>query len=142
VLPDGVVPRGRRAIRAITTAADWTQGVPTWPVQADPPIVATEAATSDPGHLSQRTQLVEQPRLVAGDACRQDVALEDRRRQGDAGELVDDLGQPLQRGGAPERRRYVSGGRDAMPRGKEAGQGGLLDRLDLTAQPCERSATK
>ena len=69
----------------------------------DPPIVATEAPPPHPGHLAERAQLVEQPGQVAGDSRRQDVALENRGRNREPGQLVDDLGQALEGGRAAER---------------------------------------
>ncbi len=67
---------------------------------------------SDPGDLAHRPELVEQARLVAGQPGGQDVALEDRGRDRQAGQLVDHLGQPFEGGLAaedrPRRRRLVA----------------------------------
>ena len=90
------------------------------PDERDPAVVAAEAAPPDPGHLAQRPELVEQPRLVARDPGRQHVPLEDRRRDRQPGQLVDDLGQPLERGRAAQRRRGAAADRrDALPVGQE-----------------------
>ena len=62
--------------------------------ERDPPVVAAQRAAADPHHLAGRAELVEQARRVAGHACRQDVALEDRRRDRHALELRDGLDQP------------------------------------------------
>ena len=50
------------------------------PEERDPAVVAAEAAAPHPGDLAHRAELVEQPRLVARDAGRQDVALQHGRR--------------------------------------------------------------
>ena len=75
------------------------------PDEHDPAVVAAEAPPPHPGDLAHRAELVEQARLVARDPGRQHVPLQDRRRDRQAGQLVDDLGQALQGGRPAERRR-------------------------------------
>ena len=100
------------------------------PVERDPSIVATERSAADPDHLAGGAELVEQARGVAGDACRQDVALEHRGRDRHPLELGDDLDQPP---GATGRRA------DPVPRGEEAREHGRVDRLDLAPQARQRA---
>ena len=66
-------------------------------MQHDPAVVTAEAAPADPGDLAERPELVEQARLVAGDAGREDVALQHGGGDRHARELVHDLGEALQR---------------------------------------------
>ena len=114
------------------------------PDEHDPAVVAAEAPPPHPGDLAQRAELVEQPRLVAGDARRQDVALQDGGRDRHAGELVDDLGEPLEGGAAAQRRP----GRAARPAatpchvGQEPRERRRIDRLDLAPQPGQRAAAQ
>src|SRR5262245_40706269 len=83
----------RRPVEAVRrwSGRRGAEGLSTGAVERDPTVVATERPASDPGHLAERTQLVEQPRLVARDPCRQDVPFQDRGRDGDARQLIDDL---------------------------------------------------
>ena len=85
-----------RAIRDPDRAQDLAAG----PDERDPPVVAAEAPPPDPGDLAERPELIEQARLVAGDPGGQDVPLEHRRRDRQAGQLVDDLGEPFEGGRA------------------------------------------
>ncbi len=131
----GPVDAVRQARRAQQLAAR--------PVEHDPPVVAAEAPASHPRDLAHRAELVEEPWLVARDAGRQDVALEDRRRDRQPRELVHDLREALERGRAPERhdrdprrRRW----RDPLPGGEEPGERDRVDGLDLAPQLRERPA--
>ena len=90
------------------------------PDERDPAVVAAEAPPPHPGDLAERAQLVEQPRLVARDPGRQDVALEDRgrdRQRRPAGRRPrrGARGRPCRGAGA---RRAPTGG-DALPGGQE-----------------------
>ncbi len=105
------------------------------PDQDDPAVVAAEAPPPDPGDLSESTQLVEQARLVAGDPCRQDVPLEDRGGDRVAGELIHDLGEPLERGGAAQGRGRRPRRSDPVPFRQEPGQCRRVDGLDLPPEP-------
>ena len=73
----------------------------------------------------------------------QDVALQDGGRDRQARQLVDDLGQPLERRLAAEaaaaRPRQPTGD-DPVPGRQEARQRDRLDRLDLAPQPRQRPA--
>ena len=129
-------PLGRRGLDA-TRTADRPERFPAGSEERDPPIVPAEAPPPHPGHLTERPELVEQTRLVAGDAGRQDVALEDRGRDRQTGQLVDDLGQPLEGRRAAQRRRRLDRAAtqprqrsDALPVGQEPTEGGRVDRLD------------
>ena len=84
-------------------------------------------------------ELVEQPRLVAGDPRRQDVALEHRGRDRQAGQLVDDLGEALEAATRGAAARLARRG-DAVPRRQEPAERRRVDGLDLAAQPGERPA--
>ncbi len=144
VLADPVVELADRPLHAIGRA-DRAQDIAARPDQHDPAVVAAEAAPPHPGDLAHRAQLVEQARLVAGDAGRQHVALQHGRRDGHAGQLVDDLGQALQRGRSPEWRHVRAGARhrhDALPGRQEPGERRRIDRLDLAAQPGQRAAAQ
>ena len=79
------------------------QRLPAGPEQHHPAVVTAQAPAPHPGDLAHRPELVEQPRLVARDACRQHVALQDRGGDREAGQLVDDLGEALEGGRAAER---------------------------------------
>ena len=74
-----------------------SQDLATGTDECDPAVVATEAPPPHPGHLAESAQLIEQSRLVAGDPGGQDVAFQDRGRDREPGELVDDLGEALDR---------------------------------------------
>ena len=144
--PRGAVrPAGPRP-RAATRRGPPAGGRPARPEERDPPVVAAQRPATDPGDLAEGAELVEEPRLVARDPGRQHVALEHRRRDGDAGQLVDHLGEPLQGGLAAQGRRDVrperpghGRRRHALPRGQEARQRRRLHRLDLAAQPGQRA---
>ena len=122
------------------------------PVEDDAPIVAAQTPPPRPCHLAQRPELVQEPRLIAGDPRRQDVALQYRRRDRNAGQLIDHFRQPLERHVATRRRSMARSGRLALgrpaygnrphslPRRQEPGQDDLLDRLNLAAQPGQRTA--
>ena len=99
MFPQGDVPRLHRRFRAVGRA-DGAQDLAAGPDQGDPPVIATEAPPPDPGDLAERPELVEQARLVARDPRRQDVPLEDRGRDRQAGQLVDDLGEAFEGGRA------------------------------------------
>src|SRR5205823_4910770 len=79
--------------------------------------------------LSGRAEGVELHRLVARDTSRQDVALPERDREGQALERDERLAQ----GGAPV---------DPVPVRQEAPVRGLLGRLDLLPERRERGATE
>ena len=127
-----------------------SQGVaPPRPEEGDPPVVPTQRSAAHPGHLSQGAELVEEARLVARHAGRQDVALQDRGRDRHAGQLVDDLRQALEGSLPAQRRRDVRAERAGhrrrrhpLPGGQEAGQRGRLHRLHLAAQPRQRAAAQ
>ena len=104
-----VLRPSRPAFAARSTATDRidqgvAEGLAAGPDEGDPAVVTTEAAPPHPGHLAQGTKLVEQARLVARHPRREDVPLEHRRRDRQAGELVDHLGQPLEGGRSAQRR--------------------------------------
>ena len=122
--------------------ADGPKRVATRADERDPPVVAAETPPPDPGHLAERAELVEEPRLVAGDAGREHVTLQHRRRDRQAGQLVDDLGEALQGGRATERGRGTPQRRDAVPVGQEAAERGRIDRLDLAPQARQRATTE
>ncbi len=115
------------------------------PDEDDPAVVAAEAPPPHPGDLAERAELVEQPRLVAGDPRRQDVALEDGRRDRQPGQLVDDLGQPLEGGAAAQRRPGRAADRPARRPASRAGtapSAGRVDRLDLAPQARQRATAE
>ena len=112
MLADRVVARTLGSLDAIGEA-DGPEDLAAGSKEHHPAVVATEAAPAHPGHLAERAELVEQPGLVARDPRRQDLALQDRRRDRDAGELVDDLGEPLE--GAPVRSGTAAAPMGAMP---------------------------
>ena len=119
--------------------------VATRPEQGDPAIVAAQAPPPDPADLAERPELVEEPWLVARDAGRQDVTFQHGRRDRDAGQLVDDLGQSLQRGRATERRRIGARAAhrcDRVPRRQEPAERVRIDRLDLAPEAGERPAAQ
>src|SRR5207249_2331618 len=68
----------------------------------------------------------------------QHVALQDRCRNREAGELVDDFGEPLQGGRTTERWRDLASRGHAMPRREEAGECRGFHWLDLAPQSRER----
>ena len=111
VLADRVVPRAPSGGSVPSGSPIGAQDLAARPDERDPAVVAAQAPPPDPGDLAQRPELVEEPRLVAGDPRRQDVALEDRGRDRQAGELVDDLGEPFEGG----RCRGTAAGRSPRP---------------------------
>ena len=113
---------------------DRPQDLAAGPHQRDPPVVTPETPASDPGHLAERTQLIEQARLVAGDPRRQHVPLEDRGRDRQPGQLVDDLGQALERGRRAEGRAGHADRGHTLPHRQEPGQRRGVDRLDLAPE--------
>ncbi len=128
------------AARALVGDRTRAQGLAAGSPEHDPAVVAAEAAVTDPRDLAHRTKLVEQARLVAGDPGREDVSFQHRGRDREAGELVDDLGQALERRGRPERRRgRAEGSRDPLPGRQEPAEHDRIDRLDLATQARERS---
>ncbi len=138
---DPLVDLGRRTLHAVGQP-DRPQELAARSIEHHPAVVAPEAPAPHPGDLAHRAQLVQQPRLVARDARREHVTLEDRRRDRQARQLVDDLGQALQgvRSAQRHRRRGAGGRRpgDALPGRQEPGQRHGIDRLDLLAQLRER----
>ena len=140
VLADGDVARLGRWLDAVGRAGR-PQDLATRPDEGDPAVVAAEAPPPHPGHLAQRAELVQQPRLVARDPGREHVALEDGRRDRQPGQLVDDLGQPLQGRAAAQRRtrRATTDRGHALPVGQEARQGRRIDRFDLASEARQRT---
>ena len=116
--------------------------LPARPVERDSTVVPAKASPTDPGDLPERTELIEKPRLVARHPHREDIALEDRRRDRNPGQLIDDLGEPLERGLSPERWAIRAGWGHPLPVGQEPGERGRVDRLDLVAKSSERPTTK
>src|SRR5205823_150669 len=90
----------------------------------------TKRASPDPHHLAHRDQLVEQPRIVAGDPAGDDVAFDDRRRQRRALQLEDDLQQAID---------ATRAGANAVPGGKETSECVGWNRLDLAPQRGQRT---
>src|SRR5437868_3028105 len=107
MLADLLVARTGRPFRPINRAGR-PQRLAPGPVQREPAVVPAQAPPPHPRDLAQRAELVEQAWLIARDAGRQHVALQDRRRNREARELVDDLGEPLQRRRAAERWRDLA----------------------------------
>ena len=137
-LADRLVAGTGGAVARRRAAPSGRSGLAAGPDERDPAVVAAEAPPPDPGDLAHRPELVEQPRLVARDPRRQDVPLEHGRRDRQAGELVDDLGEALERGRRPELRGGLAERGDAVPGGQEPAERGRVDRLDLAAQPGQR----
>ena len=106
------------------------QREPVGAVQGDPAVVLAQAPLPHPQHLAGRAELVEQAGRVVAHAGGQDLALQHARRQRQALQLGDDLGQAARAAGRPA---------DAVPAGQEAGQCGGFDRLDLAAQAGQRA---
>src|SRR5207247_9558753 len=149
VLPDPVMPRSsrrRRRVRREGVGRGCPQRFPARAEQGNPPGATAEGPTPDPGNLPQRAELVEQARLIPRDTSRQNVPLEHRGRDGRSGELVDQLGEALERGLTPEPRvpgcTRRDGRQNSVPFGEEAGQGGRLDRLDFLPKLRERPPPK
>jgi len=84
-----------------------------------------------PDDLSGRAKKIQIRGLVAFDARRQDLALENRSGQRRARELINGGEKCIQPGPRP---------RDALPVREETREGRRLDRLDFPAQPRERTA--
>ena len=141
VLADRDMTRLGRRLRRVEHA-DRSQDLAPGPDQGDPSVVAPEASSPHPGHLAERAQLVEQARLVARDPRRQDVALEDRGRDRQPGELVDHLGESFERGRGAQRRAGLAERRDTLPVGQEARERRRVHRLDLAPEPGQRPAAE
>ena len=144
VLADPVVQLADRPLHAIRRP-DRSQDVAPGPHEHDPAVVATETPPPDPRDLAHRPQLIEESRLVAGDARREHVALQHGRRDGHAGQLVDDLGESFQRGRSPEYRHVRARSRDRhdpLPCRQEPGERRGIHGLDLAAQPRQRAAAQ
>ena len=117
---------------------------PPGPEERDAAVVASQRPAPDPGDLALGAELVEEPRLVAGNARREHVTLQHRRRDRDAGQLVDDVCEPLHGGLSAEWRRVLGPGdrdrRHALPCRQEPRERGRLHRLHLPAQARQRPA--
>ena len=85
-------------------------------------------AGADPDELPGRAELVELRRRIVGNPPRQHLGLPERDRQG----------QPLKR---DERLAQARAPVDSVPAREEAGEGDLLDGLDLLAKGSERGST-
>src|SRR5262249_11481936 len=91
------------------------------------------ARAAAPHDLAGEAELVEERRVVAGDARGKDVLLPGADRRLDAGEGLDDRQEP----GDPVELRARRG---VLPARQEAVEVGRADRLDGAAQPPERQA--
>jgi hypothetical protein len=138
VLPDRDVARLARWLDAVRGPRR-SQDLATGTDECDAAVIATEAPPPHPGDLAERAQLVEQSRLVARDPGWQHVSFQDRGRDREPGELVDDLGEAFEGGRPAQGRPRRSEGRHALPLGQETAQRGRVDRLDLAPQARERA---
>ena len=130
--------RWRRRIRR----PQRTQDLAARPHQRDPAIVTTETPPPHPGDLAECAKFIQQPRLIAGDPRRQDVPLQDRRRDREPGQMVHDLRETLERRGPAQRGTHRPDRCHTLPLGQEAPQRGRIDRLDFPPQPGQRATTQ
>ena len=100
-------------------------------VQRDAAVALAERLDADPDDFAGRRDRVEIGRIVAVDPRRQDLGLEDRRRQRRALQLLDRVEQRVGAAPPPD---------DPLPRRREPAEHRLIDRLDLVAQLGERAA--
>ena len=100
-------------------------------VEREPPVVLAERLESAPHDLTGRGQRVEIGRLIALDARRQDLGLENRRDERRALQALDRIEQRVQPRSPAD---------DALPVRDEASEDGGFDRLDLMPELRERPA--
>ena len=127
--------RRRRGVRDLAREQELAAGA----VKDHSAVVAAQAAVAHPRHLPERAQLVEQARLVTRNARRQHVPLQHGSGNRHARQLVDDLGQALERGAAAERRRVRANGDHALPRRQEPPERLRVDRLHLAPESGQRA---
>ncbi len=94
--------------------------------------MAPERAGPDPHDLASGAELVHPGGRVGARPPGEDIALPNLDREGEALQRDQDLPQPIHP--RPARGMAV----DVLPRGQEAGQGLLINRLDLLAQDSQR----
>jgi hypothetical protein len=104
-------------------------------VERHPAVGAGQAPVPGPEDLAGGGQLGEVRRLVVHHPARQHQRLDGRRGDRAAGELLDGGEHAAGTAESP-----AGPGRDALPRGQEPAERRLLDRLDLVAEPGERTA--
>ena len=100
-------------------------------VEREPPVVLAKRLESAPHDLAGRRQRVEIGWLIALDARRQDLGLENRRDEGRPCKPLDRIEQRVQPRSPAD---------DALPVGDEASEDGGFDRFDLMPQLGERPA--
>ena len=100
-------------------------------VQRDAAIALAERLDADPDDLAGRGDGIKIRGIQPIDARRENLGLENRRRERGALELFD---------GIEQRIRAVPALDDPLPGGAEPAEHGLVDRFDLVAQLRERSA--
>ena len=118
----GVVRPGRRGKQCSLLAVK----------ERHPAVVSSEWAGADPDDLARAEQFVEQPRRIAREPGRENVALQHAGRQRHTLELADDLVEAI------ESTRH-HGRADPLPVGKEAGERVDRRRLDLFAEDRKRA---
>ena len=115
-----------------------SEGLAAGTPEGDAAVVAAEAALPEPRDLAHRAELVEQPRLVARHPGRQDIAFEHGRRDRESRQLIDDLGQTLERRRCVARRSSLADRCHPLPSRQEPGKDDGVDRFDLPPQTGER----
>src|SRR5438874_11748401 len=94
-------------------------------IERDAAVALAERLDADPHHLAGCGDGVEVRWIVDVDPRRQNLRLENRRRERRALQLLDRVEQRVSAVTTPH---------DALPRRREAAEHGLIDRLDLVAQ--------
>ena len=108
-------------------------------VQRHPPVAVAERLHAHPHHLARAAEEVEVGRTVRRHARRQQVALEHGRGERGALELLDHVEERV---GTAAHERRGPGHRHVVPLRQEAREGRGRRRLDLLAQPRQRTAAE
>src|SRR5207302_10584660 len=98
-------------------------------IEPDPPIPLSNRIQPNPHHLARRDQSIQIGWLIPLQASRQNLRLQNRRRQRSPLQILNHIQQSIQ--SAPRLHH-------ALPPRKQPSQRPLLDRLDLLPQPRQR----
>ena len=101
-------------------------------IEREAAVPFAERFETAPDDLTCGGQRIEIARVVAFDPGRQDLGLEDRRRQRRALKRLDRVEQRVEAGAAAD---------DTLPGGDQSSENGRLDRLDLPAKLRQRAAS-
>ena len=130
VVDDGLLALGERRRFAAGRRGWEKSGGVVGEVECDPAVAFAERLDADPDHLACRGDRIEIGRIVRVDACREDLAFEDRRGDRRPLQLLDRVEQRI---------GTVPALRDSLPGRRKPSEHGLIDRLHFVPQLRERA---